>query len=249
MPRPVPGSANGKSPHSPPRGLLARAPMSHLQRFPIMAMLMVIFFMQTLPSYSAETGHEMVIPVVGVAVGGEASGAVVSLLIRFQERMDRSGLIIEFSEFPGRLSQMAQTSMREAIMRTAHILGLPMDSWTVIITVPFPGVTIYGTSSSAMVGLSVAAMAEGRTLAPGVVITGTITADGYIGRVGSTPLKIAAARNAHLRHVLVSELDAGVDRLRQGDPSLMVSTVRTVKEAYEAITYATPTETAEAAHR
>ena len=48
---------------------------------------------------------------------------------------------------------MAQTAIQQAIYRAARVAGLVPDSWTVILSVPYPGVTIYGDSLSAMVSL------------------------------------------------------------------------------------------------
>ena len=94
---------------------------------------------------------------------------------------------------------MAQTAIQQAIYRAARVAGLVPDSWTVILSVPYPGVTIYGDSLSAMVSLSVLALAKGETIPIDRVMTGSVSPDGRITPVGSIPLKVAAANAAHIR--------------------------------------------------
>src|SRR5207249_6748574 len=115
------------------------------------------------------------------------------------------GLALLFRRTPGRFSRMTQTAIEEAIYRTAHALGVSPHSWTVMLSLPYPGVTIYGESCTAMVALSVAVLARGGDIPADRVITGTVTPDGHIGPVGAVPLKLAAANEAHLRQVLVPD--------------------------------------------
>lgn len=55
---------------------------------------------------------------------------------------------------------MAQTSTDQAIRRASRSLGLSTDSWSVALAVPYAGMTIYGDSLSAMVALTVVALAK-----------------------------------------------------------------------------------------
>jgi predicted S18 family serine protease len=135
---------------------------------------------------------------------------------------------------------MAQTSIDQAIRRVARSLSLSTDSWTVVLFVPYSGVTVYGESLSAMVGLSVAAMAEGRSVSPGHVMTGTITPDGRIGVVGSVPLKITAASEAHLFRVLVPEEQDTADGDWQTPFLMQISPVGSVSQAFDGLTSLLP---------
>jgi predicted S18 family serine protease len=101
--------------------------------------------------------------------------------------------------------------------------------------------TVYGDSLSAMVSLSVAAMAQGKRVPTGYVLTGTVTPDGTIGPVGSIPLKVQAARAAKLRRVVVSRQNAPAEREEHLPISLEVSPVDSVPEALDALTES-PTE-------
>ena len=183
----------------------------------------------------AELRHQ-VVPILGVTLDKEPAGTVAVLLLSFEKRADTGGLVLRFMTSPGRFSRIAQVSVEQAIYRTARAIGLSPDSWTVELSVPDPGITVYGDSLSAMVGLSVAALANGDSIASDRVITGTVTSDGRIGPVSSVPLKIAAAHEAHMRRVLIPEqIDA-----RDGDwvtPFLVqVSPMGSVSQAYQALT-------------
>lgn len=199
------------------------------------AMFLAWVFASTVPAQANQIHREEMIPVLGVSIGAEAVGTVAYLAVSFEERADRSGLVLEFRDAPGRFSGLAKASIEKAIRRTARALNLSTRSWTVILSVPYPGVVMYGESLSAMVGLSVAGMAEGRSLVPGVVMSGTITEDGRIGPVGSVPLKIAAAKQAHLR-VLVSEPQEKIDGDQQEQLTFRADPIRGIREAFEALT-------------
>jgi predicted S18 family serine protease len=186
--------------------------------------------------------QEQLIPILGTTTEKTSTGSVAYVKATFDERKDRNGLIVLFHTQPGRFSRMAQTSTEQAIRRTARSLGLSTDSWTVELSVPYEGITIYGDSLSAMVGMSVAAMAQGKTVPAGYVLTGTVTADGEIGPVGSVPLKIQAAKAAELRRVFVPNQKATVERDWPTPSTMEVLPVRSVSDAYEALTNSSPSK-------
>ena len=185
----------------------------------------------------ARPWREQIIPILGVTIEKkEVVGTVARVRLSFEERTDHMGLAVHFLNTAGRFSPMAQTAAQEAIYRTARAAGLNTDCWTVVLSVPEPGLTIYGESLSAMIGLSVVALAKGDLVPPGRVITGRITPDGHIGSVTAVPLKVIAAGKAHIRRVLVpDEMD-----LSDGDwrtPFLLhVSPVNSISQAYKALT-------------
>ncbi|HZN44543.1 MAG TPA: hypothetical protein VFB56_04415 [Nitrospiraceae bacterium] len=115
---------------------------------------------------------EQQIPILGVMMRGDRSiGTVTHIVVSFAERSDATGLAVIFPGSVGKLSPMAQTSTEQGIYRAARVAGLSTDSWTVMVTVVQPNVTIYGNSLSAMVGLTVIAMAKGETILPDRVVT------------------------------------------------------------------------------
>ncbi|MCE9537345.1 MAG: hypothetical protein K8R65_13180 [Nitrospirae bacterium] len=198
--------------------------------------LMLSFLIEA-PVYSAE----QLIPILGVTIGQNQVGTISYVKLSFNKRQDETGLILHFHTTPGRFSNMARTSIEQAITRSARSLGLSTSSWTVELSVPYAGMTIYGDSLSAMVSLSVAAMAQGKTIPTGHVLTGTVTPDGGIGQVGSVPLKVQAARAAKLRRVVVSRQNAPAEREEHLPISIEVSPVDSIPEAMEALTDS-PTE-------
>jgi hypothetical protein len=188
--------------------------------------------------------REQLIPILGVTIGQNQVGTVSYVRMSFDERQDQTGLMLRFRSTPGQFSRMAQASIEQAIRRSARSLGISTDSWAVTLSVPYAGMTIYGDSVSAMVGLSVAAMAQGRTVPIGHVLTGTVTPDGEIGPVGSVPLKVQAARAAKLRRVVVSKQTPASEPIGNLPVSIQVSPVQSVSEALDALTNPSLTKSA-----
>lgn len=184
------------------------------------------------------TQRQQIIPILGLTRdrGTAPTGTVAHVVISFGARQDRTGLKLQFRTTPGRFSHMAQTSIEQAIRRTAQVLGLSTDSWTIVFSVPYAGLTIYGESLSAMVALSTVAMAKGDEILPDHVMTGFVTPDGQIGPVGGVPLKVSAATRAHMRRVLVPDEQDVADEDWSTPFMVQVSPVRTVRDAYSALT-------------
>jgi predicted ATP-dependent protease len=185
---------------------------------------------------SAAAPREQQIPILGITTGTQPIGTVTYIIAAFEERADRNGLSIRFHERPGRFSPMAKTAAEKAIKQAAGSLGLSTDSWSVELKVPYEGVTVSGDSLSAMVGVTIAAMAQGKPVPTGHVLTGTVTDEGEIGPVGSVPLKVQAARAAKLRRVFVPEGQVPEKGTTQIPARLEISPVRSVPEALEALT-------------
>jgi predicted S18 family serine protease len=102
--------------------------------------------------------------------------------------------------------------------------------------VPFPGLTIYGNSLSAMVALSVQALAKGDEVPMDRVLTGVVTLDGRIGPVGAVPLKVAAADQAQMRRILIPDESDPADEDWQTPFLGHVSPVSSLSHAYFALT-------------
>lgn len=180
--------------------------------------------------------QERTIPILGVTLSyGLPIGTVTNLAVTFQERRDASGLMLVFLRGPGKLSPKAQTSIQQAIYRAAQAANLSTDSWTVTISVP-NAVTIHGDSLSAMVGLTVVALAKRDPLRGDVIITGGVAPDGHISKAGGLSLKLAAASDAHIRHVIVPD-EYDPDEPEWETPFLMrVSPVDSLQQAYHTFT-------------
>jgi hypothetical protein len=179
-----------------------------------------------------DTPREQYVPVLCVPTGQHPVGEVISVQVLFATREDTRGLDIHFLNGPGRLSPKTQTAITQAIVRAARVFGLSTDSWSIGLSVPYPGFTIEGDSLSAMVGLTVVAMAKGAAIPRHRVISGTVTSDGRTGPVGDVPLKVAAAYQAGLHLVLVPATSRGKGKMPH---RTRVSSVRTVLQAYQAL--------------
>lgn len=182
--------------------------------------------------------QRLTVPILGTTLNQhwEQIGVVAEVHIQFERRHDQDGLRVQFHTSPGKFSPGAQQAVQQAILQVIKVSHLNPDSWTVSLTLPYQGLTMYGESLSGMIGLSVLSLAKGDPIPEGRVLTGTITSTGQIGAVGGVPLKIEAAHEMHLRKVLIpEELDVA-----DGDwntPFLMqVSPVGTIQKAYQALT-------------
>lgn len=180
--------------------------------------------------------REQMIPVLSHVWEASSKGSVDYVVISFDRRSDSSGLVLKFKTAPGRFSRSAQTSIEEAIRYTAHSLKLSTESWTVMLTVPYPDITVSGDNLSGMVGLSVAAIAMGRTIDPGLLLTGLITPEGRIGPVGSTPLRVPAPGRARLRRVLVSKEQPLAERDQPARDLMQVTPISSVTQAFQELT-------------
>lgn len=166
----------------------------------------------------------------------EPVGIVADVFLTFGKRDDQRGLDVHFDDRPGRFSPAAKSAVVKAIARTAQLADLDTSSWTINLAVPYQGVTVYGESLSAMVGLSVVALAKGDAIPRDRSITGTVTEDGHIGEVTGVPLKVKAAYRQHLRRILVPDAYSIVDGDWETPFLMQVSPVGSVSQAYEALT-------------
>ncbi len=178
------------------------------------------------------------IPILGTTTdeNAEPVGIVAEIQLEFLERRDHDGLDVQFQTAPGKFSPYAQQSVIEALHLVVKAAALNPDSWTVRFQLPYPGVTLYGESLSAMAALNIVALAKNEPVDEKTVLTGTVTADGHVGTVGGVPLKILAAYEQHYRKVLIPEEPDVAD----GDwetPFLMeVRPVGSISKAYLALT-------------
>ena len=119
-------------------------------------------FLVSIPTFGApRNSHphfvQRAVPILGVTLNQahHRVGIVTHVVINFEKRHDHDGLRLHFRVDPGRFSPYAQQAVTAAIARACKAANLPNDSWTVYLTFPYRGLTMYGDSLSAMVGLSV----------------------------------------------------------------------------------------------
>lgn len=186
----------------------------------------------------AKHWREQLIHILGTTQGAHSQpvGVVAEVVIGLEQRADHRGTEIIFEEKAGSFSDRTQGAIMLAIDRTARAARLNPDSWSIFLSFDSPGITLYGDSLSAMVGLTVIALAKGDTIQFNRAITGTVTNDGHIGVVSGIPFKIAAAHHGRMQRVLIpDEADATDPDWRV--PFLMhVSPVGSISDAYQALT-------------
>ncbi len=180
-----------------------------------------------------------VIPILGTTMNehSEQVGIVAEIQLEFLQRQDHEGLSIQFLTTPGKFSPYAQQSVKEALDRVVEAAGLNPDSWTIRFILPYPGVTLYGESLSAMAALNVIALAKNDPVDEETVLTGTVTPEGHVGTVGGVPLKIWAAHEQHYRRVLIPEEPDVADGDWETPFMMEVTPVGSIKKAYLALTH------------
>ncbi len=178
------------------------------------------------------------IPILGTTTNDNAEpiGIVAEIQLEFLQRPDHKGLDVEFLTTPGKFSPYAQQSVIQALYRVLETAELNPDSWTVRFRLPYPGVTLYGESLSAMAALNIVALAKNEPVDEATILTGTVTADGNVGTVGGVPLKILAAYEQHFRKVLIPEEPDIADDDWETPFLMEVLPVGSISKAYLALT-------------
>lgn len=208
--------------------------------FPLICATTILFSMPArgAPGDTPVHSHQLAVPILGVTLDQEQHpiGIVTHVVIHFEQRQDHQGLKLRFRVDPGRFSPYAQQAVSAAIQRASEVAHLTTDSWTIYFTFPYRGLTLYGDSLSAMVGLSVVALAKGDHIIFGQSLTGTITKDGHIGAVGGIPYKVQAAYQDHMNRILIPEERDATDDEWETPFMMHVSPVDTVDKAYYVLT-------------
>jgi len=178
------------------------------------------------------------IPILGTTMSENAEpiGIVAEIQLEFLQRRDHNGLDVQFQTTPGKFSSYAQQAVMQALYRVVEAAALNPDSWTIRFRLPYPGVTLYGESLSAMTALNIVALAKNEPVDEETVLTGTVTADGHVGTVGGVPLKILAAHKQHFRKVLIPEIPDIADDDWETPFLMEVRHVSSISKAYLALT-------------
>jgi predicted S18 family serine protease len=182
--------------------------------------------------------REQLVHILGMTLGEHSQpvGVVAEVVVGLEQRADHRGIEVVFEERSGNFSDRTQGAIMLAIDRTARAARLNPDSWSIFLSFEAPGMTLYGDSLSAMVGLTVIALAKGDTVQFDRAITGTITNDGHIGVVSGIPFKIAAAHHQRIQRVLIPDVADATDPDWRIPFLMHVSPVASLSDAYEALT-------------
>jgi predicted S18 family serine protease len=135
------------------------------------------------------------------AVGNDGSGVLIPLTVELRYG---SGKILINIDNPTFISD-TQDSMRLAVREASRYSGQDLSRMDVIFSLNTNASIIGGASAGAGMTVAVIATATGKTVRDDVVITGTITEGGGIGRVGGILAKAQAARGAGKRVLLVPQ--------------------------------------------
>lgn len=211
---------------------------------PVLCLATIVFFcVLSEPAQSlspSSYGRQQLINFLAVTMerhqGDEPEGAVGKLVVEWASRSDRDGMTVTCSSG---FSPYTLASIVSAIERVARIAGLDSDSWSVVLRRSDEGYqysTVYGDSLSAMVGLTVVALAQGDEVLPDRVLTGTVTPDGKLGPVSAVRSKIEAAYARHFRRVIVPEAMDPADRDWRTPFLMQVSPLSSLSAAYMALT-------------
>lgn len=169
-------------------------------------------------------------------IGEEPKGAVGHLVVEWASRQDHEGMTVTCSSG---FSPYTVTAIVSAIERVAKAAGMESNSWNVVIRRhedEHRYGMVYGDSLSAMVGLTVLALAKGDRVLPDRVLTGTVTPDGHLGPVSAVNSKIAAAHAMHFRRVIVPDILDPTDQDWHTPFLMQVSPIQSVSAAYQALT-------------
>lgn len=214
-----------------------------LARWVMGLVLIALFPLPTAPAFGfspSSYARQQLITFLGVTmdrrIGEEPRGAVGQLVIEWAARPDHEGMTVTCS---AGFSPYTMTSIVSAIERVARVAGMESNSWNVVIRRFDEGPRfgmVYGDSLSAMVGLTVLALAKGDHVLPDRVLTGTVTPDGRLGPVSAVNSKIAAAYAMHFRRVIVPDSLDPADRDWHTPFLMQVSPIQSVSAAYQALT-------------
>lgn len=177
--------------------------------------------------------YTIVIMLAGVALGritltaekpafhpGRIVSAEESNVVTFLPAVDENGegvlAVLETTVKPGSglvlvnvnnlLAQFdTQLSGRVAAQAAANYTGIDLSKYDIIYNIRVNATVIEGPSAGAALAVSIVAALENKTLDSETMITGTISSDGTIGKVGSIAQKAAVAKEEGAKRFLVPE--------------------------------------------
>jgi len=192
-------------------------------------------------SPGATSGFELTVPVLWASSAPGSTEAGVEPATVWAGQDDQAGYSVDLSDLS---DSGAGTSWTAATSSAAAVgtlySGLNPSKIGLRFTITGP---IDGPSGGAALTVGVVAALRDQSLDPSVTMTGTITANGMIGTVGSVPDKIRAAAAANYKTVLVPEIapdtgeQTGENVIDLGrSVGIDVKQVRTLSQAYQYFT-------------
>ena len=217
------------------------------QRSFTLAVLMMITmtpFCSWSPSL-AEPHRFATVPALVVGfMGGKETGGVHYIAIQLDRDPERRGPTILFNEIAlgggSAVGKDWKEGVRLAVAAAAEAIGEDQRNWTVTIKNRSYGSLTDGASASSAVAVGIMAAWRGDTIRSDVALTGVITADGRIRKVGGLRGKLEGAAYAKIHTLLVPMGEARTpewDLYELGRQyNVTVIEVGSLREAYELMT-------------
>lgn len=187
--------------HGQPRVLRRRRPVAGV----VAVAMVAAVFGPLVAACSSDTGG-LAVPVLWASdAGGERRGGVEQVRVAVGAGDGGFSVDLATEEAQGAGPQWLAASGAAAVVGT---LASAVDPRTIDIGFRVTG-RIDGPSGGAALTVGVLAAIGGLSLIPGVTMTGTMSPDGTVGRVGLLPTKIRAAADADYTLVLIPAANAG----------------------------------------
>ena len=183
--------------------------------------LALTLLVPTLSACGASGGNELVVPVLWASgTGDSASGGIERARVRVGEGDGGFTVDLADSEAEGAGPAWLAASASAAAVAT---LVSGVDPSTLEVSFSVTG-RIDGPSGGAALAVGVLAAIRGLTLRDGVTMTGTISPDGFVGRIGAVATKVRAAADNGFNVVLVPvanatdrDVETGLDVVALGE--------------------------------
>ena len=160
----------------------------------------------TLVACGGSAADELVVPVLWASgTGSSAQGGIEEARVRVTD--GDGGFSVDLADSEARGAGPAWLAASSSAAAVATLVS-GVDPGTLRVGFSVTG-RIDGPSGGAALAVGVLAAIRGLTLREGVTMTGTISPDGFVGRVGAVPTKVRAAASAGFDEVLVPVANAG----------------------------------------
>ncbi len=192
-------------------------------------------------SPGATSGFELTVPVLWASSANASTEAGVELATVWAGQDDQAGYSVDLADLSDSGAGKTWTAATSSAAAVGTLYsGLNPSKVGLRFTITGP---INGPSGGAALTVGVVAALRDQSLDPSVTMTGTITANGMVGAVGSVPDKIRAAAAANYKTVLVPEISPDFDEQKGENVvdlgrsvGIEVKQVRTLSQAYEYFT-------------
>jgi hypothetical protein len=157
-------------------------------------LMALVAILETTVAHAESLGPVVVVPIIGVFNSDRMpQGEVVpAVFIQIERQQNQEPLRVILKHRPGMVDLNYQDQLEAALLNGLKTLNYEAKGLTVCIG--FSGLFRFtGESLSGAIVIGTVAALEGRTLAPNLVLTGSVGPDGSLGPIGDLDAKIAGA--------------------------------------------------------